>query len=126
MKNPVRFLLIAIAAAAVLGVIAYQYSRNKTSQEPVDVDKLLTQLPNASSDEASKSTGNWSENRAIARYDTMQRSGATLLGRWATNIRDACVASAPVTQVPDEKSWSQPVIVYQCFDGATVFEIHVD
>ena len=127
MKNSIRFLLVAIAAVVLaFGLIAYQYLRKPTSPEPVDVDKLLSEMPNASSGNNTNSPDAWSESRALARYDTMQRSGATLLARWATNIRDACVASEPVTEVPDEKSWSQPVIVYQCFDGATVFEIHLN
>jgi hypothetical protein len=31
----------------------------------------------------------------------------------------------PFTLIPDEKAWKEPVVVYQCFDGATVFEIEL-
>lgn len=121
-----RVLLIATLGAVALGVVAYVSLDTKSRNLPPDAKALLEALPSAPSTDTVADAKEWTQNRAIGRYDTMQRSGARMLGSWASGIREACMASAPVTSIPDERSWQQPIIVHQCFDGVPVFRIELE
>jgi hypothetical protein len=121
-----RILILATAIAAVLGAAAYLYLDKKKSSLPPDAKSLLATLPSAISTDTSLAVTEWTQKDAIGRYDTMQRLGTRITGSWANNIREACMASAPITSVPDEKSWKEPIVVHQCFDGVPVFRIELN
>ncbi len=121
-----RIFVIAALGALALTAATYLYLQGSKPSAPPDVKTLLEQMPTAASTDLANTAQQWPERRATGRYDNMQRSGSAVLGRWATNIKDACIASVPVSVIPDEKAWKKPVIVYQCFDGATVFEIELE
>ena len=123
-----RFLLIAMLAAVVLGaaVAAYVYLDKNNSSIPPDAKSLLESLPPAAPTDTSAAIEEWTQKQAIGRYDTLQRAGTAMLGRWAGGIREACMASAPISSIPDERSWKQPIIVHQCFDGVPVFRIELE
>jgi hypothetical protein len=120
-----KAIVAGIVAVAVAGA-AFLYLRNRTepaAPEAVDVAALLQALPPAVSVSADSETADWNERRALARYDTLQRSGDSMTGKWATDIRGACIANAPVTRFPDEQTWKQPVAIHRCFDGAIVLDV---
>jgi len=121
-----RVLILGTLIAAVLGSAAYLYLDRKKSSLPPDAKSLLAAMPSATSTDTSLAVTEWTQKTAIGRYDTMQRLGTRITGSWASGIQEACMASAPITSVPDEKSWKQPIVVHQCFDGVPVFRIELE
>jgi hypothetical protein len=121
-----RLLILASLIVVVLGAAAYLYLDKKKASVPPDANSLLAALPSDTSANASIAVTEWTQEAAIGRYDTMHRLGTRITGSWASGIQEACMGSAPVTSVPDEKSWKQPIVVHQCFDGVPVFRIELE
>jgi hypothetical protein len=122
-----RHILIFVTVAVVAtGAAAYLYLDKQKSSLPPDAKSLLEALPSATATDSGAAATEWTQKAAMGRYDTMQRLGTRITGSWASGIREACMASAPITSVPDERSWKQPIVVQRCFDGVPVFIIELE
>ena len=120
-----RVLQFLALAAMLIGAAAYVYMDKKKSSLAPDPNLLLATLPAAISTDTRTPAKEWTQSLAIGRYDTMQRSGTRMFGSWAAGIREACMASAPISSIPDEGSWKRPIVVHKCFDGVPVFRIEL-
>jgi hypothetical protein len=124
MPANIRFIVIAISVLAAV-TVAYFYLKTPKVLTSDDVPELLQKMPTANAADPATTPPAWPEQRALGRYDNLARAGNLIQGRWANNIKDACIAAVPITSIPDEKNWQQPINLMQCFDGATVLVIQL-